>query len=376
MKKISLLILFMFFSILWGEEYIKIYYEIQLNNGSIEKTNIRLDFDKNGYLTRFFNTSYDGENIIEKEINGKWNKENYELNIDIRNDIYMDPHSLNVIYDFKKTDSGWEVYNLKKKKLLRKVKYIYNPNLEIYEDWWNGNHTCIFKQNIDSILLYGNKFKKINGFYIKSNLDIEHGEKLSFNLIDKNHFIMISSFEGRKIEYKVEHNYECKNNDEIEFLYTLRNWGIPEELMPFLVVCNNTIYHASSYLTEGATTYEPEHLEQKDGLPWASGNGKGIGDVISIKEFEHKNLSTLKIINGYQDKNHPDYYEKNSRLKKIKVKNADTKKCKTIVVKDVKEEQVFDLSDLGKGQNYDIEILDVYEGNKYQDLCIQYMVLE
>ena len=148
------------------------------------------------------------------------------------------------------------------------------------------------------------------------------------------------------------------------------------EILPYLFCKLDRAYHASSYLTEGTTTYEPEHLQKKDGLPWASGNGKGIGDVISIKEFEHKNPSTLKIINGYQDKNHPDYYEKNSRLKKIKVRNTDTKKSKTIVVKDIKEEQVFDLSDLGRGQNYDIEILDVYEGNKYQDLCIQYMVLE
>ena len=99
----------------------------------------------------------------------------------------------------------------------------------------------------------------------------------------------------------------------------------------FSSVSKSEAHYTSSYLTEDATTYEPEHLEQKDGLPWAGGNGKGIRDVISIKEFEHKNPSTLKIINGYQDKNHPDYYEKNSRLKKIKVKNADTKKVKRLM---------------------------------------------
>lgn len=376
MKKLFLLVLFTCFSLLLGQEYIKINYEIQLKDGSSEKTDIRLDFDKNGYLTRFLNTSYAGEDIIEKEIKGKWNKENYELNIDIRNDIYMDPHNLNVIYVYKKTDYGWDEYNLKKQKLLRKVNYIYKPNLEIYEDWWNGNHTCIFKQNSNSILLYGKEFKKINGFYVKTDLDVEYGEKLIFNQIDKNHFIMISSFEGRKIEYKVEHNYECRNNEQIEFLYTLRNWGIPEELMPFLVVCNNTTYHATSYLIESKTTYEPEHLQEKDGLPWASGNGKGIGDIISIKEFEHKNPRELVIMNGYQDKNHPDYYEKNSRVKNMRITNTRTKKSKKITVKDIKEEQRFTLADLEEGSGYELEILDVYGGNKYDDLCIQYLVVE
>ena len=183
-------------------------------------------------------------------------------------------------------------------------------------------------------------------------------------------------YEGRIIEYTVEHNYECKNYEQIEFLYTLRNWGVPEELMPFIVVCNSVTYHATSYLTEGSTTYEPEHLQQKDGLPWASGNGFGIGDVISIKEFEHKNPTTLKIMNGYQDPNHPDYYEKNSRVKKIKVTNTDTKKSKSFIVKDIKTEQTFDISALGNGRTFEVEILDVYGGSKYKDLCIQYLVFE
>lgn len=376
MKKLSSLILFMGFSLLWGQEYIKINYEIINNNGSSVKTNIRLDFDENGYLKRFLNTSYVGENIIEKEIKGNWNEENYELNINIKNDIYMNPPNLNVIYVYKKMDYGWNKYNLKKQKLLCKVNYIYKPDLEIYEDWWNDNYTCIFKHNTNSILLYGKEFKQINGFYVKSNLNVDYGEKLIFNQIDKNHFMMISSFEGRKIEYKVEHNYECKNNDQIEFLYTLQNWGIPEELMPFLVIGNYTTYHASSYLTEGSITYEPEHLQQKNGLPWASGTGKGIGDVISVKEFEHENPTELIIMNGYQDMNHPDYYNKNSRVKCIKITNVLTKKSKTITIKDIKPEQHFSLKDLGTGNEYEFEIIDVYKGSKYDDLCIQYLVIE
>ena len=245
MKKITLIILFACICFAWGQEYIEINCEKALKNGSSEKTNIRLDFDKNGYLSRYLNTTHIGENAIVKEIQGKWDNENYELNIDIRNDIYMDPHNLSVTYVYKKTDYGWDVYNLKTEKLLRKVRFIYNPVLEIQEDWWNGNKTCIFKQNTDSIMLYNNEFKKINGFYIKTNLDVEYGERIIFNQIDKNHFRMDLFYEGRIIEYKVEHNYECKNYEQVEFLYTLRNWGVPEELMPFIVVCNSATYQQS-----------------------------------------------------------------------------------------------------------------------------------
>ena len=83
-----LIILFTCICFAWGQEYIEINYERELNNGSSEKTNIRLDFDKNGYLSRYLNTTHVGENVITKEIQGKWDNENYELNIDIRNDIY------------------------------------------------------------------------------------------------------------------------------------------------------------------------------------------------------------------------------------------------------------------------------------------------
>ena len=242
MKKITLIILFTSIYCAWGQEYIEINCERALNNGSSEKTNIRLDFDKNGYLSRYLNTTHVGENVIEKEIQGKWDNENSELNIDIRNDIYMTSHNLSVTYVYKKTDYGWDVYNLRTEKLLRKVRFIYNPALEIQEDWWNGNKNCIFKQNTDSIMLYNNEFKKINGFYVKTNLDVEYGERIIFNQIDKNHFRMDLFYEGRIIEYKVEHNYECKNYEQIEFLYTLRNWGVPEELMPFIVVCNSATY--------------------------------------------------------------------------------------------------------------------------------------
>lgn len=186
-------------------------------------------------------------------------------------------------------------------------------------------------------------------------------------------------FDSCSTEYIVEIPPFSLDYSQIAFLIPAL-FHIEYDFYPFVTgvinKCYGYAYHASSYLSEGVITYEPEHLQQKDGLPWASGNGKGIGDVISLKEFEHENPTELVIMNGYQDRNHPEYYDKNSRVKCLKVTNMLSKKSKTITVKDIKEVQRFSIKELGAGNEYKFEILDVYSGNKYNDLCIQYLVVE
>ena len=80
MKKTTLIILFACICCAWGQEYIEINCERALNNDSSEKTNIRLDFDKNGYLSRYLNTTHIGKNVIVKEIQGKWKITAFEKN--------------------------------------------------------------------------------------------------------------------------------------------------------------------------------------------------------------------------------------------------------------------------------------------------------
>ncbi len=188
-----------------------------------------------------------------------------------------------------------------------------------------------------------------------------------------------TSFEFFYDAYSVENAPPFTDFSRVAFLIPVLS-RIHPFFYPFVTglinISETDTYHATSYLTEDKTTYEPEQLQKKDGLPWASANGKGIGEVINIKKMKHENPDELVIMNGYQDKNHPDYYEKNSRVKKLKITNAQTQKSKTITVKDTKDEQRFSLTELGSGSEYDFEILDVYEGNKYDDLCIQYLVVE
>ena len=379
MKKniVTLFTLFFIFLIpLFSEKYItEKCFSYQYEKEPVSIIESQYIFDDCNYLKFFTRKIQRGNQITTYNYEFTHLNDYFVLKLEKNNDYISSNPNETDMYKLSKIGGKWTL--LYENQILGYFSYSNNDNKcsfidyetndeEVFYEYKNGNHILFFNEPYEYSLK--------NNIYYKKTLVPDEKTKVSYDFKNEK-YNLEKNVEGLVFKSTFSKDYYCTNFDQVCLMWIAR-YSFGGELLPYLFCKLDRAYHASSYLTEGATTYEPEHLEQKDGLPWASGNGKGIGDVISIKEFEHKNPSTLKIINGYQDKNHPDYYEKNSRVKKIKVKNADTKKCKTIVVKDVKEEQVFDLSDLGKGQNYDIEILDVYEGNKYQDLCIQYMVLE
>ena len=68
----------------------------------------------------------------------------------------------------------------------------------------------------------------------------------------------------------------------------------------------------------------------------------------------------------------------NSRAKKIEIKCLQTNKIIKTELKDIRDKQIIDLSDLRiqKDSCIDIEIkiLEVYPGEKYKDLCIQAII--
>ena len=231
-----------------------------------------------------------------------------------------------------------------------------------------------YKEDKNNYTLFYKHYTLKNNIFYKQNLDDYEYYDISYNFAQDTYHINYS-YEGLETTCEFTRNHYCTGFNQICLLWLLRN-HISPFLRPYLFCKLDCAYHATSYLTEGKVTYEPEHLQWKDGLPWASGNGKGIGDVISIREFEKENPGTLRIMNGYQDKAHPDYYEKNSRIKTLKVTNAETGKSMSVTVKDEREPQSFRLGELGAGNAFDIEVMDVYPGNKYDDLCIQYLVIE
>lgn len=360
----------------YSEKYIKEYsesYQYEKTPKMILKS--VFEFDNNGILKQFDRSVKIGDETIIYQYLFEYKDGVYKIRLKKENDYISSVPDSDDLYILSKKNDKWTLYY--DNEILGQFIYDKNKNNCSFLDYETKEVESFFEQKDGKYILY---FQQPYEYSLKNNIFHDLNKEKKYKTEYKYDFNtetyeIYNSFEGLDSKTDFSRDYYCTDFEQICLMWIAR-YKFGGEILPYLFCKLDRAYHASSYLTEGTTTYEPEHLQKKDGLPWASGNGKGIGDVISIKEFEHKNPSTLKIINGYQDKNHPDYYEKNSRLKKIKVRNTDTKKSKTIVVKDIKEEQVFDLSDLGRGQNYDIEILDVYEGNKYQDLCIQYMVLE
>lgn len=327
-------------------------------------------FDQDMYLKKIASKS-----VLDK----KWDKEfnvncekkdgTFKIDISEKNINYSKDRNEERTYFLQKDKDIWNLfYN---SKMLGTISY----SSDLEECYYYSNKEKIkevfYSRRNNEYSLFNTRYILRNGIFYEKNVD---GNE-TYKLTDDNKYEIKYSYEGLESEYEFAKDYYCTDINQICVLWLLRN-DVNSFLLPYLFCKLERAYHATSYLTEGSTTYEPEHLQQKDGLPWASGNGFGIGDVISIKEFEHKNPTTLKIMNGYQDPNHPDYYEKNSRVKKIKVTNTDTKKSKKLTVQDIKTEQTFDISALGNGRTFEVEILDVYGGSKYKDLCIQYLVFE
>jgi hypothetical protein len=131
-------------------------------------------------------------------------------------------------------------------------------------------------------------------------------------------------------------------------------------------------YSASSFLKERNTDYSPDNLASPDGLPWVSANGYGIGDKIIIGMMDFPN-STIFLINGFVSKDRPDLLVANSRVKMLKLTNLNNGRSIIKFLDDTDAPLSIDISYLNPSKNIslEIEIMAVYPGSKYKDLCIQ-----
>jgi hypothetical protein len=131
-------------------------------------------------------------------------------------------------------------------------------------------------------------------------------------------------------------------------------------------------YSATSYLKERNVEYGPNNLASQDGLPWASAREYGIGDKITI-DMGTSPRNSLTILNGYVSRERRDLFAANARVKQVKLTNLNNGRSDIQIIEDTMELQNIDISYLSPSQNarIEIEILSVYQGSKYKDLCIQ-----
>jgi hypothetical protein len=317
---------------------------------------------KNGNLINLKDKS---ENII----NIKYDKDN----IYIRGVSYFTKNTIDFSHIIINPSKGI-VYESPIKKLLqnsnssleevntdRRTMYVFANNINTIDFDKKGNHLYkyeFFKK--DSIIKATYYYNMEDESYIKYTPDIEI--KLNdVNLFSKEEVINVLNY---------------------VILYTLNN---PPEIDKILDVLFPMIfledwytqnikwqYTASSYLKEKNAIYEPNNLSEQNGLPWVSANGYGIGEKIII-DMAATPSNKLLLINGFVSKENPNFFNYNSRLQQAKITNTNTKKSKIISVRDTANSQDIDISDLTPDKNtkIEIEILSVFPGVKYKDLCIQ-----
>jgi len=142
------------------------------------------------------------------------------------------------------------------------------------------------------------------------------------------------------------------------------------------VIDDTWVVSSSSFLKEQKNDYLAENMMSPIGLPWASGNGYGIGDTITI-QIANRHLPML-FINGYVSAQKPYLFYENSRVLRMKISSINTKKVKVVLLEDgpkIQRVDIFDIiSEKDGSDTLIIEILDVYKGNKYKDLCIKAII--
>ena len=152
-----------------------------------------------------------------------------------------------------------------------------------------------------------------------------------------------------------------------------------QETFPSALYLNqNSEITTTSYLTEGTTTYNIENTKTIEGLPFVPDTGETYSNIITIKTDTPNNRGFV-IQNGYISKERPDLYGKNCRVKTLKViyPNIESPFEQIVTLKDDTSLQFvpFMWNLLDDCKEVQIVIESVYQGTKYDDVCINYIGL-
>ena len=214
--------------------------------------------------------------------------------------------------------------------------------------------------------------------------------------IDNNQMIIIDNDLGINNEYQ----FKQRNIYSIEFLKVNKTLSFlslhsddlivlysPIKRNPYFIGTNMAFHHnieriytfeqsslqGTSFLREGQVSYKVENLGNYDlDKPWATNRNNGIGEQIYIANSV---LSNLYISIGYVSMDKPYLYKENARPKNIKVTDLTNNITQILELKDTPNPQKIIL---GKSMERKIviEIMDIYPGTKYKDLCINFIIPE
>ncbi len=159
---------------------------------------------------------------------------------------------------------------------------------------------------------------------------------------------------------------------------------------------NSGDYTASSFLVEEINgkliKYSPDDITNlSNPTPWVEGvDGNGIGEKLYYRlkdesymklvqvsgELDYYSKWTFFISNGYVSYSRPDLYKGNNRIKEIRFTQPETNETYITNILDTPNIQKISFPDDAKmdGNIIIMEITDIYEGSKYQDTCVSFII--
>ncbi|MDR1839330.1 MAG: hypothetical protein LBQ93_07110 [Treponema sp.] len=195
--------------------------------------------------------------------------------------------------------------------------------------------------------------------------------------IDKMNFINIQWENNQNERYLILYNNELcylyKTDGNVYFRGFKIRRGAPGELC-FPANSSNVQITSSSYLVEGNTTYSADKLYERIGECWAEGvEGQGINETLYLRTLR---ANSLHISTGFVSFNRPYLFNYNSRPRKIEL-YVRNKFQFIIELKDTPNFQTINLPEqLDKDDILELKILEVYTGIRYEDTCINIILLD
>jgi hypothetical protein len=123
---------------------------------------------------------------------------------------------------------------------------------------------------------------------------------------------------------------------------------------------------ASSELREGNIIYSTYNLDNRIDVCWAARNG--IGERIILQRSGLGYRGELYIATGFISMSRPHLYKQNSRPKKIRI-SAEGREPMIVELDDIYHLQY--IGDIPYADVW-IDILEVYPGNRFNDVCINF----
>jgi len=185
-------------------------------------------------------------------------------------------------------------------------------------------------------------------------------------------------YNGKLLRRDIQHGYKryliiYSSRDRVS-LYDQNNRMVYSASSLKYVLSSDFDVQASSELNENGIKYSAENCLDEDKLiPWVEDSpGNGTGEYITFIPKHNIIFSNIPIIisNGFIDYNRNNLYENNNRIKKIRVYIVDQDEYLDFDIEDTPNYQEIWVGSDNKINTIKVEILEVYQGEKYNDLCI------